>query len=148
MKGTSMPVYQVVTLEGLLTDEQRQQVVNEITRIHTTATDAPELFVNVVFQDVLPGRMFSAGKPSRLSLIIGSIREGRPIELRQQMLRDLSEMWVNITGTSETEVLLAIQEANPLAAMEMGLLFPLPGEEASWFEENKDRLVALGVTPA
>jgi phenylpyruvate tautomerase PptA (4-oxalocrotonate tautomerase family) len=142
-----MPVYQVVSLEGLLSDEQRQQIANEITRIHTTATDAPALFVNVVFQEVPPGRMFSAGKPSRLSLVIGSIREGRTIEVRQQILRELSEMWVRITGTSETDVLLAIQEANPLAAMEMGLLFPLPGQEALWFEENNDRLVALGVVP-
>ena len=143
-----MPVYQVVSPEDLLTDQQRRQIVEEITRIHTTATGAPEAFVNVFFQDVPPGRMFSAGKPSRLSLIVGSIREGRTIELRQQVLRDLSEMWASITGTSEAELLLAIQETNPLTAMEMGLIFPLPGEEESWFEENKDRLVALGVMPA
>ena len=42
--GVDMPVYQVGTVEGLLSDDQRQQIVTEITRIHCEATDAPPLF--------------------------------------------------------------------------------------------------------
>ncbi|WP_329057983.1 tautomerase family protein [Amycolatopsis sp. NBC_01480] len=141
-----MPVYQVFSPDNLLSDEQRQQIVDEITRIHTSNTGAPALFVNVVFTDLPAGRVFSAGKPSRLSLIIGNIREGRDIEVRQTMLRQLSAMWVEITGAPETEVLLAIQETDPLAAMELGLLFPPAGQEAAWFAKHQDKLAALGIS--
>lgn len=56
-----MPVYQLTTSPDLLSDRQSQDVVDEITRIHTTHTGAPALFVNVVFQEIPAGRIFTAG---------------------------------------------------------------------------------------
>jgi phenylpyruvate tautomerase PptA (4-oxalocrotonate tautomerase family) len=143
-----MPVYNVITTEDFLSDHQRNELATEITRIHVESTGAPELFANVIFTEQAAGRIFSAGKPSRLSVIAATIREGREIEVRQQMLRDLLEMWVRITGAPETAILLAIQEADPRSAMEFGLLFPAAGGEAEWFAENREKLDALGLIPA
>lgn len=140
-----MPVYQVLTSEGMLSDDQRQEIAEGITEIHTTHTGAPRQFVNVVFQDAAAGRIFTAGEPSAQSMIGGTIREGRPIEVRQAMLRDYSELWVRVTGQSEAEVLIGLQELDARAAMEVGLIMPGPGEEAEWFEQNRGRLQELGV---
>jgi phenylpyruvate tautomerase PptA (4-oxalocrotonate tautomerase family) len=143
-----MPVYQVITTTDLLSDEQRQDVVSEITRIHTTHTGAPELFVNVVFLETPAGRIFTAGEPSQMSFIVGHIREGREIEVRQAMLRELSAMWAQITGHGDRDLLLALQENDSRAAMEAGLIFPAAGAEEEWFTQNKDKLVSLGLVPA
>jgi phenylpyruvate tautomerase PptA (4-oxalocrotonate tautomerase family) len=143
-----MPVYQVTTAADLLSDEQRQQIATEVTRIHTSHTGAPELFVNVVFSEVPAGRTFTAGERSQMSFIVGQIREGREIEVRQAMLAELSAMWIEVTGHGDRDLLLAIQENDSRAAMEAGLIFPAPGTEAEWFTENKDKLVALGLVEA
>ena len=141
-----MPVYEVVTTEGTLIDEQRQEIATAVVRAHCSSTGAPELFVNVVFQDLPPGRVYSAGKPSQMSLIVGTIRAGRTIEVKQQIMRDLSDSWVRITGLPVTDVILAINEIDALASMELGLIYPLPGTEAEWFEQNQARLAELGIT--
>ena len=141
-----MPVYEVVTTEGTLIDEQRQEIANAVVRAHCSNTGAPELFVNVVFRDLPPGRVYSAGKPSQMSLIVGTIRAGRTIEVKQQIVRDLSDSWARITGLPVTDIILAIDEIDALASMELGLIYPLPGTEAAWFEEHKARLAELGIT--
>jgi len=141
-----MPVYEVVTTEGTLNDEQRQEIATAVVKAHCSNTGAPELFVNVLFRDLAPGRTFSAGKPSQMSAIVGTIRAGRTIEVKQQIMRDLSDSWLKITGLSIADVILAINEIDAAASMELGLIYPVPGTEAAWFEEHKDRLAELGLT--
>ncbi|MBI3217728.1 MAG: cis-3-chloroacrylic acid dehalogenase [Mycobacterium sp.] len=141
-----MPLYQVIAHNDLLTDDLRRRIAGEITRIHTTNTGAPAVFVNVLFQDLPASRLFTAGEPSRTSIIVGNIRAGRELAVRQAMLRDLAEMWTAQTGQSGGELLMSIQEVDPRASMEAGLIMPAPGEEDAWFEEHGDRLRELGLT--
>lgn len=141
-----MPLYQVVAPQDLLTDDLRRRIAGEITRIHTTHTGAPAVFVNVLFQDAPAGRLFTAGEPSRTTIIVGNIRAGRELAVRQAMLRDLAEMWTAQTGRSGGELLMSIQEVDPRASMEASLIMPAPGEEAAWFAEHEERLRELGLT--
>ncbi|MET0704621.1 MAG: tautomerase family protein [Mycobacterium sp.] len=141
-----MPLYQVIAPQDLLSDDLRHRIASEITRIHTTNTGAPALFVNVLFQDVPAGRLFTAGKPSRTTIIVGEIREGRELAVRQAILADLAEMWTAQTGQSDGELLMAIKEVDPRVAMEAGMIMPAPGNEAAWFAEHEDRLRDLGLT--
>ena len=141
-----MPLYQVMAREDLLSDDLRRQIAGEITRIHTTNTGAPAVFVNVLFQDPPAGSLFTAGEPSRTTIIVGNIRAGRELAVRQAMLRELAEMWTTQTGQTSGELLMSIQEVDPLASMEAGLIMPAPGEEDAWFAEHADRLRELGLT--
>lgn len=141
-----MPLYQVIANKDLLTDDLRRRIAGEITRIHTTNTGAPAVFVNVLFQDAPAGHLFTAGEPSRTTIIVGNIRAGRELAVRQALLRDLAEMWTAQTGQSGGELLMAIQEADPRVSMEAGLIMPAPGEEEAWFAEHADRLSELGLT--
>jgi phenylpyruvate tautomerase PptA (4-oxalocrotonate tautomerase family) len=141
-----MPLYQVIAHQDLLTDDLRRRIAGEITRIHTTNTGAPAVFVNVLFQDLAASRLFTAGAPSRTTVIVGNIRAGRELAVRQAMLRDLAEMWTAQTGQSGGELLMSIQEVDPSASMEAGLIMPAAGEEDAWFAEHEDRLRELGLT--
>ena len=87
-----MPIYQCISPEGVLDESQRENTAGEITRIHCDATGAPRSFVNVVFQDMPNGRVFTGASRSTHSIVFGDIRAGRDVATRQAMLRDLSLM--------------------------------------------------------
>ena len=142
-----MPVYQCYSPKGLLTKSVKAKIAAEITSIHCNATGAPELYVNVLFHETPEGDCFVAGQPSTNSYIFGPIRHGRELATRQGMLRDLSEMWTRLTGQSESEILVALNEADPRNVMEAGLILPEPGAEQQWFDENRARLTELGFMP-
>ena len=142
-----MPVYQCYSPKGLLTKSVKAKIAEEITSIHSSATGAPELFVNVLFEDTSDGDRFVAGQPSTHSYIFGAIRHGRDLETRQGMLRNLSEMWTRLTGQSEPEVLVRLSEGNPQNVMEAGLILPEAGQEQQWLEQNRARLTELGLIP-
>ncbi|OBG29579.1 tautomerase family protein [Mycobacterium sp. 852002-51057_SCH5723018] len=140
-----MPVYQCYSPPGLLSRSAKARIADEITTIHTNATGAPELFVNVLFQEIAAGDCFVSRKPATNSYLFGAIRSGRDLETRQAMLREFSRMWTRVTGQSEAEFLVALTEVDPVNAMEAGLVLPEPGHEQDWFDENRDRLAELGV---
>jgi phenylpyruvate tautomerase PptA (4-oxalocrotonate tautomerase family) len=141
-----MPLYQCYSPAGLLTRSVKARIADEITTIHTGATGAPELYVNVLFHEIAEGDCFVARQESRHSYLLGAIRHGRDLETRQTMLRKLSEMWTRLTGQSEGELLVVLAESDPANAMEAGLILPEPGHEQQWLDENRDRLTQLGVT--
>ena len=130
---------------GLLTPSAKAEIADEITTIHTNATGAPELYVDVLFQEIPEGDCFVARKPSTHSYLRGAIRHGRDLETRQSMLRDFTRMWTRVTGQSEAEFLVSLTEVDPANVMETGLILPEPGHEQEWFDENRARLAELGV---
>jgi phenylpyruvate tautomerase PptA (4-oxalocrotonate tautomerase family) len=142
-----MPIYQCYSPKGLLTKSAKAEIADEITTIHTNATGAPELYVNVLFHEIPEGDCFSARKPSTHSYLFGDIRHGRDLGTRQAMLREFSRMWTRVTGQSEAEFLVALSESDPANVMEAGLILPEPGHEQEWFDENRTRLAELGLTP-
>ena len=143
-----MPIYECYSRKGLLTEAGQQQIAKEITAIHCEATGAPPSFVNVMFLEIPAGGSFATAQPSTRSLIEGNIRAGRDLETRQEILRTLSEMWTRLTGQSEADLVIGLTEIPSENAMEAALIFPQPGHEQQWFDENRARLTELGWTAA
>ena len=141
-----MPIYQCHSPQGLLTKSAKAEIAQEVTSIHCNATGAPPTFVNVLFLALPDGECFVAGKPATRSYIFGIIRHGRDLETRQGMLRDLSRMWIRVTGQSEVDLMVGLTETDPATVMEAGLILPEPGQESQWFDQNRDRLTELGWT--
>jgi phenylpyruvate tautomerase PptA (4-oxalocrotonate tautomerase family) len=141
-----MPFYEVETARGELKRSTKADIAAEITDIHCRLTGAPAAFVNVVFREYADGDCFVAGRPTRRSFIMGRIRHGRPLDTRQEMMRELKDMWVRITGQSEVQLLIGLFEVDPAMALEAGLFMPEPGHEKSWFEQHRATLETLGVT--
>ena len=139
-----MPMYQCFAPAGTVPDAVRPQIAKEITRLHVEATNAPPSFVHVIILDVPPGAHYTAGKPdTHTTLISGTIRAGRSLAVRQNLMKAISQSWSRLTGQPEEHLLINITEVEASTVMEVGLILPEPGEEATWFDNNRARLSAL-----
>jgi phenylpyruvate tautomerase PptA (4-oxalocrotonate tautomerase family) len=136
-----MPIYQCSAPAGMLTDSTREQVAAAITDAHVEATGAPRVFVHVFFHELPPDGSYTAGEvDSKISWITGAIRAGRPLEVKQQLIKRISASWSEITGQPEKELVANLTEVDPEVVMEFGLILPRPGDEAEWFATNADAL--------
>lgn len=136
-----MPIYQCASPHGLLTDEMKARVAEAITDAHVEATGAPRVFVHVFFNELPPGIAYSAGGlDNKITGITGSIREGRPLEVKQKLIQQICKSWSEITGQPEKQVVAGLTEIDSDVTMEYGLILPHPGGETEWFATNADTL--------
>jgi phenylpyruvate tautomerase PptA (4-oxalocrotonate tautomerase family) len=135
-----MPLYQCLVPAGSLNSANRADLAEAITKVHTSITGAPRGFVNVVFTEYAPSTYFTAGKPQNVSVISGNVRAGRDRASRANLLTQLSEAWISVTGQDPRSLLLALNEVDPTSIMEAGLIMPAVGEEKAWVEKHKDQL--------
>ena len=139
-----MPMYQCITPAGTVPDAVRPQIAKEITRLHVEATNAPASFVHVIILDLPPGVHYTAGEPeTHTTLITGTIRAGRSLAVRQNLMKAISQSRSSLTGQPEEQLLINITEVDASTAMEAGVILPQPGEEAAWFEHNRAHFSAL-----
>ena len=138
-----MPIYHCTSPAGLLDDSTRENIAKEITRIHTEATGALEMFVNVLFDETQEGRYFVSGQRSGHSIVFAAIRQGRTVEIRQAMLTELSQMWTRLTGQPEGEVVVTFTEVPAENIIEAGVILPEPGDEQAWLDKNKAHLTEV-----
>jgi phenylpyruvate tautomerase PptA (4-oxalocrotonate tautomerase family) len=139
-----MPAYQCASPVGLLTESTRSQVASAITDAHVSVAGGPREFVHVFFAELPQGTAYSAGRPdANASMIAGTIRAGRTVEVKQQLIKTIAEAWSQITGQPLAHLVVAIAEIAPEAVMEYGLFLPRPGNEAEWFSANSDVLQGI-----
>ena len=131
-----MPFYQCQTPEGLLDEDKRAKLANEITRIHCETTGAPKMFVHVAFTEAKRGTCYSGGELSKVSIVNVTWRAGRPIELKQTFLKTVAEMWARETRTDVKDVLVAITELPAENAFEFGQILPNPSQEKEWLTQH------------
>jgi phenylpyruvate tautomerase PptA (4-oxalocrotonate tautomerase family) len=149
MKGMSeMPIYQCYSPRGLLTAAAKAKIAEEMTDMYCNATGGRPSWVKVLFRELPEGECFSAGKPATQSLILAINRQGRDLETRRTMLRQLSEIWTRNSGQPEADLWISMTEIDPTSIMDAGLYIPESGREREWLEENRDRLAELGIAAA
>jgi len=142
-----MPIYQCAFQRGLLSEDMKPKIAKAITDAHVEATGAPAVFVHVYFNELPPGISYSAGEPdTKLSGIQGAIRQGRPLEVKQNLLAQIVDSWSEITGQPKKQVLAGLTEIESDITMEYGLILPPPGREPEWFEDNADALDGISGT--
>jgi phenylpyruvate tautomerase PptA (4-oxalocrotonate tautomerase family) len=128
----------------MLTDSTRAQVAAAITDAHVEATGAPRVFVHVFFNELPPGVSYTAGDvDSKISRITGAIRAGRPLDVKQKLIKSISASWAAITGQPEKELVAGLTEVDSDVSMEFGLILPRPGGETEWFATNADALAGI-----
>jgi phenylpyruvate tautomerase PptA (4-oxalocrotonate tautomerase family) len=131
-----MPLYACFIQEGALTREQKAEIAGEITRIHCDLTGAPPSFVHVRFHTTAPGEGYTGGKPAKSAVLDGSIRAGRPREVKAKLLHELSAMYQRISGISKWDLVVALREIPASDVMEAGHILPEPSEEAAWLAKH------------
>ncbi|MGH8999859.1 MAG: tautomerase family protein, partial [Acidimicrobiia bacterium] len=132
-----MPIYRCTIPQASVSDEHKEQIALEITRIHCEACPGtPQRFVHVVFEEVSPGNGFCGGQRSKASLVHGTIRGGRDQPVRSGIVTEISRTWSKITGQSEDDILALVIEVPAGNVVEGGAVMPEPGQEAAWLAEH------------
>jgi phenylpyruvate tautomerase PptA (4-oxalocrotonate tautomerase family) len=139
-----MPIYQCLSAPGVVTEQLKPRIAKEITRIHCEATQAPPSFVHVLFHELTAGAHYLGGEvDTTATWINGLIRAGRPLEVRQQMMKNIVRCWTDLTGQPADQLLVNLHETDASMAMEAGIILPQPGHEAEWFHEHRGQLGRL-----
>jgi phenylpyruvate tautomerase PptA (4-oxalocrotonate tautomerase family) len=129
-----MPFYKCISLAGALAQDQKQQIVSEITRIHCEATGGFPRFVQIQFEEVKPGDVFQNGSPSRAVHLHARIRASRDSDTKYRMLRAYTELIVRVARVPICEVMVAFFGTPFENVMEASVCLPAPGDEKAWLE--------------
>ena len=122
-----MPLYTVMTQEGVLSAEQRDVIAAELVRIHTAAMNVPAHFVHSVFPTYPRNHAYVAANHSPVASILGVIRAGHTSEEKMRLVQALWKMFQDNTGVSDRELSVAVQEVPASQAMENGVIMPEVG---------------------
>jgi len=136
-----MPIYQCAYQHGQLSGDMKAKIATAITDAHVEATGAPRVFVHVFFNEMPPGIAYSAGEPdAKVTGITGQIRQGRTLDQKQKLIKQIVTSWTEITGQSPKQAIAGLTEIDSDITMEYGLILPKPGDEPEWFAKNADAL--------
>ena len=126
-----MPYYRCIIPKDSLTFEQRQDIALAFTDIHCGSTGAPRSFVSVAFFETPQGEQSEFGSDYYLD---GGNRAGRPEEVKQQLLDDLTQAFSDISGVPADQIPGRIRENPASWTMEGGFVLPEPGQEGpEWY---------------
>ncbi|MFB9268043.1 tautomerase family protein [Bradyrhizobium erythrophlei] len=146
-----MPSYIVTCVEGRLSESQKSEIAEAVTRAHGDSTGAPYYFAQVTFNEVKPGNYFLGGTKLNSDHIFvhGTIRDGRPTEMKNALITRLTAD-VAIASQMKTNcVWVYLSELPPGQMVEFGRVLPLHGKEAEWQaalpESEKTRLERIGI---
>src|SRR6202451_2779518 len=115
-----MPLHAVSTQSGVLTDETKLALAEELTALHCAYAGVPRPWVHVIFQDYAPGNGYSAGKAAAAAALTLLIRTGRSVEYKRGLIKRLWEILQSATRAADDQIVIGIHEVPPSQAMEMG----------------------------
>jgi phenylpyruvate tautomerase PptA (4-oxalocrotonate tautomerase family) len=121
---SQMPLYTVSAQEGVLTREGKAGLAAEITDFHCKLTGLDRAFVKILFDTYPSGDGFVAGEAAPAAILTVLIRIGRSTDYKRAMAQNLWNILKRATRAPDTAMLVAIQEAPPSQAMEMGQIMP------------------------
>jgi phenylpyruvate tautomerase PptA (4-oxalocrotonate tautomerase family) len=124
-----MPLYTVMTQDGLLLAQQRDVIAAELVRIHTTAMGVPANFVHSIFPTYPRNHAYVAADRTPVASIVGVIRAGHTPGKKSRLVQALWKMFQDKTGVSDRELSVALQEVPASQAMENGVIMPEVGHE-------------------
>lgn len=131
-----MPTYACSVPHGTLSDDQKKRMARAISLRHSEATGAPSFFVQVIFEERLASNCFVGGDLApRQIWIRADIRSGRSPEIRGNLMLQIMEDVVKVTGTRKEDVWIYICNVEPTDMVEFGHILPEPGRELDWFNQ-------------
>lgn len=119
-----MPLYTLTTQSGVLSNEAKASLADELATFHADYSGVPKEWVQVVFQDYASGSGFSAGKPAAVAALILQIRTGRSEEYKREMVQQLWKIFQRATEAPDNHIVIGVNEVPPSQAMEMGKVMP------------------------
>ncbi|KAI9933617.1 hypothetical protein ASPWEDRAFT_174779 [Aspergillus wentii DTO 134E9] len=138
-----MPLYEVehsIPLEK----SERDQLAQEITRIHARKFTTPSLFVNIRFIDANSQTNYVGGKERSINRILAHVRTGgdRSTDDFGSVAALIHTAWfqiINRKGTDDRtgrELSAVFILGDIITGIEKGLLIPKAGEDAKWLKDH------------
>lgn len=119
-----MPLYTVTTQAGVLGNEAKARLAEQLTALHAEYAGVPRNWVHIVFHDYAAGSGFTAGVAAATVSLILMIRTGRSSDYKQELLKRLWRLLQTATSAPDDQIVVAIQELPASQAMEMGKIMP------------------------
>jgi phenylpyruvate tautomerase PptA (4-oxalocrotonate tautomerase family) len=117
----TMPLYKIITPDGLLSAEAQATLVAEITEFHSRLDEA---YTKILFNSFPPGDGFIGREAGPAVILTVKVRAGRPADYRKKLLFGLKSLLQRATGAADVQMLLALEETPASNAIEMGELMP------------------------
>jgi len=124
-----MPLYTAITEDGFVSDEKKEKIAKEITRIHTAVMKVPSNFVRVVFLSYPKGSGFAAGEKASTAALNCVLRSGHTDAEKTEALKQLWSMFQDLTGIQTDQLAISLQEIPSSNAMEMGQIMQAVGQK-------------------
>jgi phenylpyruvate tautomerase PptA (4-oxalocrotonate tautomerase family) len=127
-----MPVYTCTAAASTLSVDAKAGLAAEVTRIHSEVSHVPSTYVNVVFNELPAGDVYTDGRPAQPLLINGWVRTGHPDDETSRLVTEIADAATRVTGLPLERVLVVIQNSPARFAIEGGRVLREPGEEQGW----------------
>jgi phenylpyruvate tautomerase PptA (4-oxalocrotonate tautomerase family) len=124
-----MPLYTAITEQDFVSDETKNKIAQEITRIHTAVMKVPKNFVRVIFLSYPHRSGYAAGKEAATASLNCVVRSGHTVEDKTDLLKQLWSMFQELTGIATDQLAISLQEVPSSNAMEMGQIMPAVNHE-------------------
>jgi phenylpyruvate tautomerase PptA (4-oxalocrotonate tautomerase family) len=119
-----MPLYTITTQTGVLNDDGKAALAEQLTELHCKMSGVKKNWVHIVFHEYPAGNGFTAGEPAATAALTLLIRTGRSPEYKRELLQQLWRLLQKATNAPDDQIVLGIQEVPASQAMEMGQIMP------------------------
>jgi phenylpyruvate tautomerase PptA (4-oxalocrotonate tautomerase family) len=133
----TVPFYSCNVPAGSLTDDEKNDLAQKITRIHAEVTGAPPALVHVIYHELAAADNYTAGERSSDIIISGHIRAGRSDDDKQRLLREVAAAGAAITRRPLDTIAVFIRDVPPKHILERGEIAPELGEEDAWLASRE-----------
>jgi hypothetical protein len=103
--------FRVIVPAGVVPEAVRPELGAGLARSYAALFATPAAEIAVDFTELPRGRFFTAGKPSRTSIIAGTVPSGTPNERRHRLLAEITALWCETTGCTPHEVVVTAADA-------------------------------------
>ena len=102
--------FNCVIQEGVIPDDLRPKLASGLARVTTSILGGSPDDVEVEFTVMPLGYASRAGEISTTSMVRGTIPPGCEQETRVQLMQQLSDMWMELTGCTVDELVVSARD--------------------------------------
>ncbi len=102
--------FNCIIQEGVIPDDLRPELVSGLTRVTTSVLGGSPDDVEVEFTVMPHGYAFRGGEISTTSTVRGTIPPGCEQETRVQLMQQICDMWMGLTGCAVDELVVSARD--------------------------------------
>lgn len=102
--------YTCIVQEGIVPDDIRAKLADNIRRISASALNIDEDGIDVEYHEIRHGFAFRGGEVSTTSTVRGQLTEAIEQDIRVDLMTQIQDMWMAETGCEVDEFLISARD--------------------------------------